>query len=688
MKKNFLIEIGTEELPPKSLPILASALETSICAGLDQAGIQYDDSTWLAAPRRLAVKIQQLDTAQPEQAIERRGPATNVGLDDNQNPTKALQGFARSCGVSVDELETLKTEKGEWFYYRATKPGQATSKLLPEIISRALNALPIPKPMRWGANDIEFIRPVHWLLMLLGGDVVPATLLGQSANRFSYGHRFMSPGKIELATADDYEQALLSNKVMVDFSQREKTILQQAEQLAQSVSGSAVITPKLLEEVAAIVEWPEPLLAEFDRDFLSVPQESLISAMQGHQKSFPVVDTDNKLMPYFIFVANICSKKPEQVIAGNQKVMHARLSDAAFFYHTDRKQRLDSYLPMLETVVFQKKLGNMADRSQRLSHLSQAFAACLGFDTELAKRAGQLAKCDLMTNMVFEFPELQGVMGQYYARNDGEHESICKAMSEHYLPTGAGDDLPSDSIALCVSLADKFDRLVGIFGIGQQPTGDKDPFGLRRAAIGIIRILLEKQIDVPTRFFIEQAQAAYGAVLEVSVTEAIEHYLFERVKYIYKQQGIDSSLFAAVIEVKPESMVDFDLRLTATKTFSLQSGAEALAEANKRVRNILQKQPVTDSAEFNPNLLQAPAEHTLFSELDQKQQIITPLLAAKDYSAVLLSLSKLQEPIAHFFNDVMVMVDNQAVRHNRLVLLKHLRQLFLSVADISQLWTT
>ena len=686
MKKDFLLEIGTEELPPKAMPKLAKALLKGIEKGLQDVNLKYDSAKWLAAPRRLAVVIEELDCSTEEQLIERRGPTVQAAFDKDRNPTKALLGFAKSCGVEVEALNKIQTDKDERFYYQAVQQSTKTIGMLGDIVNNAVKRLPIPKPMRWGTNDIEFIRPVHWVLMLLGKTVVNATVLGLQTDRVTYGHRFHNPEPIKIKQVSDYETTLAKTaNIQADFAKRRQDILEQVEKLAEEVKGEALYDQALLDEVTAIVECPQAMLATFDETFLEIPKEALVSAMQGHQKSFPVVNHQGKLLPYFIFVANIMSTEPEKVVQGNEKVMRARLSDAAFFYQIDLKNKLADRLDVLKTVVFQEKLGSIYDRVERISQSSKAIAKQLKTDDKLAERAAQLAKCDLSCNMVYEFPELQGIMGSYYAEHDGEDPRVCEAIKEHYLPTGAGDELPQDPTAISVALADKLDLLISIFSIGLKPSGDKDPFALRRAAIGIVRILLEKQLDLDLKQLISVA-AKQCEFSSVDIEADVYTYIWERLKHYFIDQGEGVSLFNAVLEVAPDSIADFAQRLSAVKAFAELEQAASLAEANKRVKNILRKQDALHiSGDIDESLLQEDAEKELYKIIQKEQVTIEPLLKKNDYQAVLSNLASLQQAVDCFFADVMVMTDDEAIQKNRLLLLSKLRSLFLTVADISQL---
>lgn len=687
MSQDFIIEVGTEELPPKAMPRLAQDFLNGIEKGLVDAEIfpGKGNIVWYAAPRRLAVMVSNLTEQQPEQTIERIGPNVKAAYSADGNPTKALEGFARSCGVDVDQLSTTTVGKDEKIFFSTTKPGEKTIDLLPQIIVEAVKKIHIPKPMRWGNSEVEFIRPVHWCLAMLGKDVVNVNVLGKQADRVSYGHRFHAPAAITLSQASDYLSALEKSKVIADFSKRENLIAEKLEKVASTVNGKVNYSDDLLKEVTAIVEWPEVLLAKFDNDFLQVPQEALISAMQGHQKSFPVFAADSSLLPYFIFVANIASKKPEQVIAGNEKVMHARLSDAAFFYHTDLKQPLENNLESLKTVTFQDKLGSLYDRTQRIKQLASAIASQLNANSKEVERAAELAKCDLMTGMVGEFPELQGIMGRYYVSQNGEAPAVCAAIEAHYKPVGADDAVPTDPVAVSVALADKLDLLTGIFGIDKEPTGDKDPFALRRAAIGVVRILLSLSTDLNVADLLKTAYEIYDNGVN-DKRAAIQTYLLERLKYLMLDQGYTVQQFNAVNEVKFSSLLDFHKRLAAVKNFSQLPVANALAEANKRVKNILTKQNALNKiGDIDQSLLSEAAEKALYQSIAEQQKNNTLLLDEKNYQQVLTNLASLQQPVDQFFTDVMVMADEDAIKNNRLLLLNQLRNLFLTVADVSQL---
>lgn len=695
-KKTFLLELGTEELPPKSLLSLANALLKNIEQLLQAQGLQFSSSKRFAAPRRLGILIEDLDTEQPPQKLERRGPALSAAYDAEGKPTSAALGFAKSCGVELTQLQTKKTTKGEWLYYKATLPGKETINLLGDMVKAAVKKLPIAKAMRWGTHQFEFIRPVHWLLMLLGKDIVPAEVLGKKADRLTYGHRFHFPQALKVKQATDYEELLESKAYVIpDFTKRKEKIQHAIKQLASESNGLAIYEESLLDEVTAIVEYPEVLRGQFAEDFLQVPQEALIAAMQEHQKSFPIFDQHQGLLPYFIFVANIKSKKPTAVIAGNEKVMQARLSDAAFFYHADLKTPLVERLPKLKTIVFQEKLGDLYQRSERIAALSEFVAKRINTDLVQAKRTGLLCKCDLLSDMVYEFPELQGIMGSYYAAHDDEPRSVAKAIRQHYQPEFSGDDLPSESVGICVALADKLDLLVGIFAVGLQPSGDKDPFGLRRAAIGVLRILIEKQLSLSLDELIKQAKENYIKDDKIVFNEALaeqtlndpKSYILDRLPFWYAEQGIPTVYYLAVHYYfigKDVNLYDFHQRVFAVKIFAELPQAKNLIAANKRVQNILKKNNNTQ-LDIKPELLKENAEKVLYETVLAKKTDISPLLAKQDYTAVLTSLAGLQTPLDIFFAEVMVMVDDMEMKNNRLALLEMLHDLFTSVADIAQL---
>ncbi|HAO25387.1 MULTISPECIES: glycine--tRNA ligase subunit beta [unclassified Methylophaga] len=686
--RDFLLELGTEELPPKALSTLSDALLKGIEKGLAAAELSYSASKAYASPRRLALVITGLQTHQADRNVEKRGPAVTAGFDEDGNPTKALQGFARSCGVEVDALETLETDKGAWLVYREKQSGQAATELLPEIVKQALAALPIPKRMRWGSLSEEFVRPVHWLILMLGDEIIPANLLGVQSNQLSYGHRFHHPQAIRISSPQTYAPQLLSEgHVMVDFKERREAIRGQVSELATQLGGQAIIDDELLDEVTGLVEWPVALSGEFDKRFLELPSQALISSMQGHQKYFPVEDAAGMLLPYFITVCNIESRDPAQVIAGNERVILPRLSDAAFFWDTDRKRPLADRQEQLKTIVFQKQLGTVHDKSQRVAKLASFIAVNIGGDTALAARAAMLAKCDLVTEMVGEFPELQGIMGSFYARLDGEQEELAMAMDEQYLPRFAGDVLPQGKTGQALSLAEKIDTLCGLFGIGQPPSGAKDPFALRRAALGVLRIIIENDLDLDLAELLQQSVQSYDQQLtETDIVEPVMQYLFDRLRGYAADAGHHGDVFEAVLALQPTRPLDFMHRMRAVSAFREMEQAEALAAGNKRIDNILRKNAAYEAdLQLNPDLLEETAEQQLAETLKRVSADVGPMMQNADYTGVLRRLADMRDSIDAFFDEVMVMAEDEAIRHNRLALLNQTRALFLGVADISRL---
>ncbi|MCK0744792.1 glycine--tRNA ligase subunit beta [Chromohalobacter nigrandesensis] len=681
----LLVELGVEELPPGAIESLANALRDGIANGLAEAEVPFEVARAYATPRRLAVSIEALGDKQPDREIERRGPALAAAFKDGE-PTKAAEGFARSCGVEVADLIHLETDKGTWLGYRYQESGEATTDLLPAILKRAVNALPVPKNMRWGASRLEFSRPVHWLVMLYGQDVVPAEVLGLQAGRTTRGHRFHAPQAIELAHADDYLDVLENAFVLADNDRRRERIREQVLAEAEVNDATAVIDDDLLDEVNGLVEWPVALTGSFDERFLEVPAECLISSMKANQKYFHLLDAEDRLKPAFITVSNIESREPQQVIEGNEKVIRPRLADAAFFYDTDRKQTLASRRDALDNVVFQKSLGTLGDKARRMETIGAFIAGQIGGDVDHAKRAAQLAKCDLVTEMVLEFPELQGIMGTYYARQDGEPEEVAQALHEQYLPRFASDDVPKTQTGLALALADRLDTLTGIFGIGQRPTGTKDPFALRRAAIGVLNILIKGKLDLDLRKLLELAAAQHGELPKADgLVDDVLDYMLDRFRAWTQDEGIAVEVYLAVRSRPVTRPLDFARRVRAVHAFSQREEAAALAAANKRVSNILAKQQHDGSTTVDASLLQAEAETTLSEALEQCHKAVRPLLDAARYSEALDVLARLRGPVDAFFDDVMVMAEDDAVRRNRLALLASLQALFLEVADIAQL---
>ncbi|EPL9569987.1 glycine--tRNA ligase subunit beta [Providencia rettgeri] len=686
-QQTFLVEIGTEELPPKALRSLAESFATNFTAELDGADIAHGAVTWFAAPRRLALKVADLATSQPDREVEKRGPAIAQAFGADGQPTKAAEGWARGCGITVAQAERLTTDKGEWLLYRAQMKGQAVSELLVDMVSRSLAKLPIPKLMRWADKDTQFVRPVHTVTLLLGSDVIDGEILGIKSARTIRGHRFMGEAEFTIDNAEQYPAILRERgKVMADYEERKAVIKAGAEKAAQALGGKADLTESLLEEVASLVEWPVVLTAKFEEKFLDVPSEALVYTMKGDQKYFPVYDNAGNLMPNFIFVANIESSDPQQIISGNEKVVRPRLADAEFFFKTDRKQRLEDNLPRLETVLFQKQLGTLRDKTDRLEALAGWIASKIGADVNHATRAGLLAKCDLMTNMVFEFTDTQGVMGMHYARHDGESEDVALALKEQYQPRFAGDELPSTDVSAALALAEKMDTLAGIFGIGQHPKGDKDPFALRRAALGVLRIIVEKGYQLDLVEMTEEAARLYGDKLtNKDVVNDVVEFMLGRFRSWYQELGYSIDTIQAVLARRPTQPADFDARVKAVTHFRTLEEAQALAAANKRVSNILSKSDEKLSDTVLASVLKTPEEVKLATHVVVLQDKLAPMFAERNYQEALAELASLRDVVDEFFENVMVMDEDQAVRVNRLTLLSQLRELFLKVADISLL---
>lgn len=684
--QNFLVEIGTEELPPKALKTLATSFADNVEAELNQAGLSFDKIEWFAAPRRLAVKVLNLATQQPSKEIEKRGPAVSAAFDAEGKPTKAAEGWARGCGITVDQAERIATDKGEWLVHRAKIEGQPTKNLLNDIVANALAKLPIPKPMRWADKTVQFIRPVHTVTMLLGDELIEGEILGVASARTIRGHRFLGEKEFEIQHADQYPQLLREKgSVVADFNERKAEILAKSQAKATALGGVADIEESLLEEVTSLVEYPNVLAAKFEERFLAVPAEALVYTMKGDQKYFPIYDKDGKLLPHFIFVSNINPEDPTAIIEGNEKVVRPRLTDAEFFFKTDLKQKLVDRLPRLETVLFQQQLGTLKDKTDRIEQLAGEIAKQIGADEAKAKRAGLLSKCDLMTNMVFEFTDTQGVMGMHYARHDGEDEEVAVALNEQYMPRFAGDELPKSLVASAVALADKFDTLTGIFGIGQAPKGSADPFALRRAALGALRIIVEKNLPLDLEDLVKKSAALFGDKLtNKNVVADVVDFMLGRFRAWYQDEGIAVDVIQAVLARRPTRPADFDARVRAVSHFRTLDSAEALAAANKRVSNILAK---ADAAigEINLTACVEPAEKALAEAVLALRTEVQPLIAQGDYTAVLDKLANLRAPVDSFFDNVMVNAEDPALRQNRLAILNTLQGLFLQVADISVL---
>ncbi|NOH35206.1 glycine--tRNA ligase subunit beta [Vibrio chagasii] len=685
MAKEFLIELGTEELPPTQLRTLAEAFAANFEAELKGANLAHEGVKWYAAPRRLALKVAALAEGQEDKVVEKRGPAVSVAFDADGNATKAAQGWARGNGITVEQADRLVTDKGEWLLFKQEVKGQATSEIVVELAAKALGNLPIAKPMRWGNKTTQFIRPVKTLTMLMGADLIEGEILGVASGRTIRGHRFMGEQEFTIDSAEQYPAILEERgKVMADYEARKAIILADSQKAA-AVGGKADLEDDLVEEVTSLVEWPVVLTAKFEEEFLKVPSEALVYTMKGDQKYFPVYDENKKLLPNFIFVSNIESKEPRHVIEGNEKVVRPRLADAEFFFNTDRKRPLIDRLPELDQAIFQKQLGTIKDKTDRITELAGYIAEQIDADVEKSKRAGLLAKCDLMTSMVFEFTDTQGVMGMHYATHDGEDEQVALALYEQYMPRFAGDDLPSTGISSAVAMADKLDTIVGIFGIGQAPKGS-DPFALRRASLGVLRIIVENGYNLDLTDLIAKAKELLGDKLTNDNVEAdVIDFMLGRFRAWYQDAGFSVDIIQAVLANRPTKPTDFDQRVKAVSHFRELEAAEALAAANKRVGNILAKFDGELAADIDLALLQEDAEKALAENVAVMTEALEPAFATGNYQEALSKLAALREPVDAFFDNVMVMADDEALKKNRLTLLNNLRNLFLQIADISLL---
>ncbi|EKO3993540.1 glycine--tRNA ligase subunit beta [Vibrio fluvialis] len=686
MAKEFLIELGTEELPPKQLRTLAEAFATNFTAELQNADIAHDGVTWYATPRRLALKVANLAEGQPDKVVEKRGPAVNVAFDADGNPTKAAQGWARGNGITVEQAERLVTDKGEWLLFKEQVKGQDTSAVVVDMAAKALANLPIAKPMRWGDKETQFIRPVKTLTILFGNELIEGEILGVKSDRIVRGHRFMGEPEFTIDSAEQYPAILLERgKVIADYETRKAMIIDGAQKAAAELGGIADLEDDLVEEVTSLVEFPVVLTAKFEEKFLKVPAEALVYTMKGDQKYFPVYDANKHLLPNFIFVSNIESKEPRHVIEGNEKVVRPRLADAEFFFNTDRKKPLVDRLPQLENAIFQKELGTIKDKTDRITELAGYIAEQIGADVEKSKRAGLLAKCDLMTSMVFEFTDTQGVMGMHYARHDGEAEEVAVALNEQYMPRFAGDELPSNGVSSALAMADKLDTIVGIFGIGQAPKGS-DPFALRRASLGVLRIIVEYGYNLDLVDLVAKAKSLFGDRLSNdNVEQEVIEFMLGRFRAWYQDEGFSVDIIQAVLARHPTKPADFDQRVKAVSHFRALEAAEALAAANKRVGNILAKFDGELAQEIDLALLQEDAEKALAEAVEVMTEALEPAFATGNYQQALSQLAGLREPVDAFFDNVMVMADDEALKKNRLTLLNNLRNLFLQIADISLL---
>ena len=679
---DFLVELGTEELPPKALKTLGESFLAGVEKGLKAAGLSYRGARYYAAPRRLAVLVEQLATEQPDRTVNLDGPPVQAAFDAEGNPTQAALGFAKKCGVELAAID----QSGPKLKFSQHIPGQRAYTLLPGIVENSLNELPIPKRMRWGARKTEFVRPSQWLVMLFGDQIVDCEILAQKANRFSRGHRFHANHEVRISAPAMYAQELRAAYVIADAAERREQIAKRVDQLAAEQQGTAIVPPALLDEVSALVEWPVPLVCSFEERFLEVPQEALITTMQDNQKYFCLLDANGKLLPRFITVANVESKDPAQIVSGNEKVVRPRLTDAEFFFKQDKKQPLEAFNQRLANVVFQAQLGTVYDKAQRISSLAGFIAGRIGGDAKRGARAGLLSKCDLASEMVGEFPEMQGIAGYYYALNDGEPEDVALALNEQYMPRGAGAELPSTLTGAAVALADKLDTLVGIFGIGMLPTGSKDPYALRRAALGVLRILIEKGLELDLGATVEFAVRQYGSKVKAAgLAPQVLEFIFDRLRARYEDEGVDVSVYQAVRAVNPLSPLDFDQRVQAVQAFRALPEAEALAAANKRVSNLLSKADGQIASSIEAHYFDTPAEFTLNAAIQKADNAVQPLAQSRQYREALAQLASLRTPVDSFFEAVLVNAEDPKVRANRYALLARLRGLFLGVADISVL---
>ncbi len=685
--KDFLVEIGTGELPPKALRILSESFAAGIRTALENADLRFEAMTSFATPRRLAVIVKGLQEHQADKAMERVGPAVSASYDNDGKPTPAASGFARSCGVALETLSSVEKDGIVKLVFQSVVKGGETRHLLADIVTRSLAALPIPKKMRWGSSREEFVRPVHWVVMIFGGEVVPASILGINSGNKTRGHRFQHNQAISLNSANEYESKLADARVVADYEKRKGIIRRLVNTEGEKLGARVVIEEDLLEEVTSLVEWPVALTGKFDAHFLSVPREALISSMKSHQKCFYLLDQQGNLLPNFITVSNIESLDPAQVVAGNERVIRPRLADARFFFDTDRKHSLSSRLEQLKTIVFQQELGTVYDKSVRVSALAGFIATELSANKSWCERAALLSKCDLVTNMVSEFAELQGIVGYYYALHDKEPTEVASALNEQYMPRFSGDQLPTTLTGAVLAIADKVDTIVGLFAIGQPPTGSKDPFALRRAALGVLRIIVEKDLDLDILKSIRFACANFSSLtLKPGLDNHVFEFLLDRFKAWYQAEGISAEVFQSVFVLRPTKPLDFNLRVRAVHHFSRLPEAQSLASANKRVSNILAKEvQAAEGQSVQRGLFKEEAERHLARVLEEQTAVVTPLFAAREYTRGLESLAGCKSAIDGFFDSVLVMDDDPLIRNNRIALLRALRGLFLEVADISHL---
>ena len=686
---DFLVEIGTEELPPKALRALMNAFADNVRQAMDDARLEHGSVSAYASPRRLAVIIKALAQSQADQPLVIKGPPVSVAYDNKGNITPAGSAFAKKCGVDLEALDRKKTDKGEYLIFRGRQRGQKTAELIPELVESALQRLPIPRRMRWGDGEIEFVRPVHWVVLLHGKDVIATSIMGVTTGRMTRGHRFHAPNDISIEAPAKYLAVLKKARVLADFDARRKTIVRGVKKASKEAGGIPVDTDALYDEVTALTEWPVPLTGSFDESFLSLPKEVIIATLSSHQRYFPIENKTGKLLPRFITIANLVSKEPDRVRAGNERVIRPRLADASFFWETDRRTTLSARCAALADVVYQRGLGSVLDKTVRVGALAAIIGPAINADADTVKRAALLAKCDLLTEMVSEFPELQGLMGKYYAAVDGEPEAVARAIGEQYLPRFAGDALPSTAAGQALAIADKLDTLAGVFTLGKKPSGNRDPFGLRRNALGLVRIMIEQKLDLNLKDLVAATVFAQPGRNkdEDALSQSLYDFIAERMRayYLDRQDGLTPEMFASVMARRPDSLLDFDERLKAVAAFVKLEPASSLAAANKRIGNILKQAGVDRHDPVNQSLIKEPAETALFESVVKAQRAVAPLLSNRDYTSVLTTLADLRDPVDGFFDDVMVMTDDEALRNNRLALLAELRAMFLNVADVSRL---
>lgn len=688
MSRDLLVEIGTEELPPKSLDSLRLAFAEEMGKRLTDLNLAFDDIHAYASPRRLALLVKSLDEKQPDKDIEVLGPPVANAFDAEGNPNQAALGFAKRCNCDLEELQKKDTDKGQRLAYIEHQKGGDTSALIAASVEASLRKLPVARWMRWGSSRTEFVRPLHWVLCLFGEDVLSTPIFGLTPGNTTRGHRFLSGQELVINHPDDYLAVLREQgHVIADPQHRIDAIRQGVEKLAEELGGKALIDEDLLAEVAALVEYPEPMAGSFEEEFLSVPPEALISSMQGHQKYFPVIGKDGKLLARFIFVSNIKSPEPQKVVEGNERVIRPRLADARFFFESDKQKSLAAYRDSLKTILYQKQLGSLFDKTERIANLSAYLAETLGTEASTARLAGELCKSDLASDMVQEFDDLQGIMGRYYALESGESTEVADAIQEHYLPRQAADKLPESVVGTCVALADRLDSLTGIFGIGQSPTGSKDPFALRRASLAALRIIIEKELQLPLRQLIRRATEAHTNLsLDTNeTTKVVFGYFMDRLPAIFQERGISIEPVRSVLKLDLDDVTDIVARVQAVTEFMQLDESQALASANKRVSNLMEKSADAATTKLDPNLFEKDAEKELAATIERVSQKIEPLLAEKEYGQALISMAELREPVDQVFDQVMIMAEDKKVRANRLALLAKLRSMFLQVADISEL---